>query len=382
MSDINDCILELGGMLYGGWTDVDIQTGLEQIGGGFSISLTQRWPGVDVPQDIREGAACKVRLGDDVVINGYVDVVDIDCDATSTQVKIEGRDRAGDLVDCSAIHKTGQWHGVRLEQIVADIAAPFGISVAVDAGVSTGDVFTSFALDDGETAFSAIDRACRLRAVLVVSTADGNLLLTQASTTRADVALVEGVNMERMRATHSWRERHSVITLTGQVPGNDDTNGPEAAHIKRVAADEQITRYRPLIVIAEHGTSAKAMADRAAWEVKARMGRGKRGSTQVVGWRTGADGQTGALWRYNMLLPVTSARLGLDMDMLIVSCHDRLGERGRTCDLTFARPEAFALTEGVGRSKLTKKLNDKTQAEKHKKGDKTDERWAVGSPGK
>lgn len=380
MNPQNVCTLLVDGKEYGGWTRLEVQRGIEQIAGGFVLQLTQRYPGVDIPMQLREGLACVVKLGDDVVITGYIDDYETDDTATSSSVRLQGRDRTGDLVDCSAIYKTGQWRGVKLQQIVTDIAFPFDIKVVVAPGTDTGEPFKRYALEEGEKAFEAIDRACRLRAVLVTSTPDGNLLITSAGSASSGVALIEGVNMTKFNSKHSWRERHSEVLLKGQVPGDDQENGAAAAHLKAAAKDAEINRYRPLVVVAEHGTSTKSLADRAAWEIKVRMGRGKRGGCTVVGWRTGLNGQEGNLWQPNTLAQVTSSRMNIDRELLIVGVTYQLTEQGCMCDLTFARPEAFALVEGVGLSRLNAKLNDKTQKEKKKKGDGFTPSWELSAP--
>lgn len=380
----NQCTLLVEGKNYGGWTRLEVQRGIEQIAGGFVLQVTQRYPGDSddgaVPMQLREGLPCQVLLGTDVVITGYIDDYETDDTSTSSSIRLSGRDRTGDLVDCSAIYKTGQWRGARLEQIVADIARPFKINVVVAPGTSTGEVFKRYALEEGEKAFDAIDRACRLRAVLVTSTPDGNLLITSASSASSGVSLLEGVNMTKFNSKHSWRERHSEVLLKGQVAGDDNENGAAAAHLKATSKDLEVNRYRPLVVVAEHGTSTKSMTDRAAWEIKVRMGRGKRGGCTVVGWRTGKDGQAGPLWQPNTLVHVTSGRMNIDRELLIVGVTYQLTEQGRLCDLTFARPEAFSLVEGIGKSRLNARLNDKTQKEKKQKGDGFVPSWEVKPP--
>lgn len=374
MSDQNECTLVVGGMAYAGWTRLEVQRSLEQIAGGFVLQLASTYPGQE-PIALREGLPCQVRLGDDVVVTGYIDELETDDTETSSSVRLSGRDRTGDLVDCSAVHKSGQWRGVKLERIVADIAQPFGIKVVVAPGLDTGEVFKRFALEEGEKAFDAIDRTCRLRGVLVTSTPDGMLLLTTASSVSTSVRLEEGVNMRKFNARHSWKERHSEIIIKGQMAGDDHEYGAEVAHLKAGAKDAEIDRYRPLIVVAEHGTTTKALGERAQWEVAVRMGRGKRGGCTVVGWRTGKDGQVGPLWQPNMLVHVKSARMRLGMELLIVGCTYQLTEQGRTTELTFARPEAFVLVDGIGKSRLNAKLNDKTQREKKKRGDDFTPSW-------
>lgn len=378
-ADINRIELLVGGQVYGGWTRVEVQRSIEQVAGGFSIGLTSRWPGVDVPVGLREGLPCELRLGGETVITGYIDTIELDLSESRSVVRVEGRDKTGDLVDCSAIHKTGQWRGATLAQIVSDIAAPFGIQVLVDADL--GEPFKRFALDDGEHAFDAIERACRLRAVLVTSTPAGQLLLTHASSVNSGVVLKEGVNIKSISASHTWRERHSQIIVKAQVPGDDDENGVQAAHLKTAATDTEINRYRPLIVMAEHGTSSKSLAERARWETLVRMGRGKRGQCTVVGWRTGTDGQSGALWKPNTLVRIESARMNLAQEMLIVGCSYSLSDDGTLTDLTFARREAFELLPGVGQSRLASRLNHKTQRENGRKADvRYDSPWDFNPP--
>ena len=365
--DVNRVELLVGGRLYGGWTRLEIQRSIEQVAGGFALDLTQRWPGADLPVGIVAGLACQVRIGGEPVITGHIDTVEADLGTDLANLRVEGRDRTGDLVDCSAIHKTGQWRGATLAQIAADIAAPFGIPVRLQT--EAAEAFKRFALDDGERAFDAIDRAARLRGVLVTSNALGELVLTRASNTSSGVVLQEGLNLRSISATHSWRERHSVVHLKTQVPGDDDENGPQAAHLKASAQDAGIDRYRPLIVMAEHGTSAKGLTDRARWEQQVRLGRGQRGRAIVVGWRTEGDGFTGPLWQPNTLVRIDSPFVQLAADMLIIGCSHSLSGQGTLTDLTFARREAFELLPGVGASRLASRINHRTQGEKGRRKD-------------
>ncbi|SAI74563.1 bacteriophage tail protein [Bordetella ansorpii] len=340
MAQDNLLTLVVGGRAYGGWKSVTVERGIEQLAGEFELSLTHRWPGQDAPIGLREGLPCEVRVGRDLLITGYIDTLNIDLDDQSCALTVSGRDKTGDLVDSSAIHGGGQWNGARLSQIVRDICKPFGIDVLM---LAEDDVFESFALDDGEKAFDAIDRAARAKAVLVTSSPEGHLVLTRASEELIETRLVEGENIKRIEARHTWARRHSKILLKAQRTGTDNQYGEIAAHVEAAAEDPEIDRYRPLIIHSEQGLSTAESQERAQWEVSTRMGRGKRARIVVVGWRTGRDGQTGALWRPNTLVRVISPRMFLDMDMLIAACRYSLDERGRRTTLTVCRPEAFDL---------------------------------------
>ena len=381
MTDSNECQLLIGGRVYAGWRRIDIERSIEHVAGRFRLEVTHRWPGVDVPPGLREGLACTVKLGDDVVITGYVDEYEPDLTEHSSTICVSGRDRTADLVDCSAVHKTGAWRGAALERIVKDIAAPFGIRVTVDPDADTGEVFKSFALEDGERALDAIDRACRLRAVLCTSTPTGDLLLTTASAESSGVTLTEGINIKRIRAVHTWSDRFSLVTVKAQSPGDDQENGAATAHLQARAQDAEIDRYRPLIVLAEHHTSSKALQERAQWEVAVRMGRGKRGFCTVRGWRTEDDGTAGPLWHPNMLVRIVSDRMNLDADMLIVGCHFEFSDRGRETVLTFARPDAFELVDGAQRRRLSRRLGYRVDRDKkHKRQDGFTSPWDLTPP--
>ncbi|MCW0135736.1 hypothetical protein OIU92_00220 [Escherichia coli] len=76
------------------------------------------------PRVIREGQPCTVRLGADTVLTGYIDDFIPSYDAENVEIRVMGRDKTGDLVDCSVVHSSGKWKGVRLEQVAADSLPP------------------------------------------------------------------------------------------------------------------------------------------------------------------------------------------------------------------------------------------------------------------
>ena len=356
--------LYVGTEIYGGWQRVSVTRSIEQIANGFELGVTERWPGQSVSRPIRPGEKCSLKLDDDTVITGYVDDAEPSFGKQAHSLTVKGRDATGDLVDCSAIHKAGQWTNAPLDRIARDLCAPFGIKVKVETDV--GKPFSSYNIQEGETAFECIERAARLKAVLLISDGEGNLVITRAGKTRAETALVEGENILDGRGQFSWKERYSIITVKGQERATDDFFGEHAAGPSASARDDAITRYRPLIVLAEaHGAGA-TLRDRATWERNVRMGRGNRGTISVQGWRDGA----GKLWQPNTLVTVTSPMLWLDQaEMLIVGCTYTLDDNGTRTTLAIARREAFDLVAGIGASKLSRKLNDKEEREKKKKGD-------------
>src|SRR3546814_20540282 len=134
----------------------------------------------DWGSDVCSSDLCRVLLGGEVVIKGWIDSVAPSFSVENHAIRFTGRDRAADLVDCAAVHKPGSWSGRKLEQIATELVKPFGLKVTARA--STGAAFKSFALQQSECVWEAIGRPRKFRGVLVQATADGQVGLTTPGT--------------------------------------------------------------------------------------------------------------------------------------------------------------------------------------------------------
>lgn len=344
----NRAELKVDGQIYGGWTSLRIERGMEQISGTFSLGITERWAGQAEKRPIRAGQACQVLIDGDPVITGYVDDVNPSYDKDQHGITVSGRDKTADLVDCSAIHKGGQWKGVKLNKIAADLCAPFGIKVIVETGVDVGAAIPSLKIQEGEPVFQVLERAARMRALLLVSDGLGNLVITRTTRKPLTTALIEGENILSAQGNFSWKERYSRYVAKGQLaPEGDEFNPQHHTSPAGSADDKIISRYRPLIVIAEDQGSGVTMTQRAEWERNVRIGRGNKATITVQGWRHEAG-----LWLPNRLVPVRSPYLDVDAELLISAVAYSLDDSGTRCELQVCRPEAFELIAGVKGTRL------------------------------
>lgn len=357
--------IRTGGQFFGGWKSARIPFGLEQIANSFELGVTDKWPGQDAQRLINLGEQCQVLIDGETVITGWVEDVIPEISDQDHSYQVSGRDATGDLVDCSAIHRSGQWSGARLEQIVRDICQPFGIAVRVASGLSTGGVFATWAIQEGETAYECIERACRMRAVMPVSDSRGGLLLTRVADSEPVASLIEGENLKYARGDYSRKERFSEYIIKGQARSNDDDmsfdddEGPTVtSQVMASATDPVVNRYRPLIVLAEDMGSASTYKQRAEWERNVRRGRSKRVTARVTGWRNAA----GELWRANTIVHLTSSSLSTDADLLVAGGTYILDDQGEVTELKLVSPSAFDLLEGVQTSRLKSSINRKTGA--------------------
>lgn len=354
--------IKIGDQVYGGWKRARIERGIEQIAGSFELTVSERWPGQAVPRQIRRGERCTILVDGETVITGWVDDAMPSFAADAHEFRVSGRDATGDLVDCSAIYKTGQWSGMKLDKIVRDICFPFGIKVMVDTDI--GAAFSSFSISEGESAFECIERACRMRAVMPVSDGKGGLVLTRAKDGESVAELAEGVNILSANGEFGMKERHSRYIVKGQDVGSDDDSETPETHtqVKAEALDDQVLRYRPLIVLAESRGPHATYKDRATWERNVRRGRSSVATVVAQGWRNLASGQ---LWQPNTMVHLVSPWLGVDAYLLVVAVTFTLDdERGAVTSLRLSSRDAFDLIVGKKTPGLNGKIRESKSREK------------------
>lgn len=340
---MDDLELLVNGMAYAGWTSLGVTRAMDAASGAFTVTLTERWEGREgmaaqvEPWPILPGDQCEVRLAGVPLIVGYVDMFRPAYSATAHTINIQGRDKTSDLIDCSAVHAPDEWRNLDLLQFARAVAAPFGVPVSAEAEV--GERFALIKLQQGETAFEAIERYARQRRLLLMPDGAGGLLLTRAGTRRAEVALVQGENILDASGTIDHSQRFSAYTVKAQAGFSVDSDGEAEAHIEGAVTDSGISRYRPLLIVAESGGTGASVRERAAWEANSRLGKSAAASITVQGWRQYPGGP---IWSPNMLVAVRSAWLRLDGEMIIRQATFERGEQGTTTRLDLVSPQAFA----------------------------------------
>ncbi|WCT72049.1 contractile injection system protein, VgrG/Pvc8 family [Sphingomonas naphthae] len=328
--------LVIGGKAYGGWTSIAIQRDLDALAPSFELGVTSRDPITRAAWPITPDQPCRVEIGGETVITGWVDSLTPEIDGENHSISVAGRGRAGDLVDCAAIAKPGSWRGRRLEQIAGELAKPFGISVV--ARTSTGAPFRLFALQPGETVSEAILRLCQQRGLLAVSTPAGDIEIITAEPVGPAVRIVEGEQPMRISARHDVSNRFSRYVVKGQAAGDDDVNGTAAAAPTASASDPAVKRYRPTIVMAEDQADIATLRKRAAWEAIVRAARAQEATVTLAGWRR----DDGKLWSEMQAVDADLPSVWITAPLVAAGISFRLDEdEGQRVEIRLARKEAY-----------------------------------------
>ncbi len=335
---MDELALSVAGTLYKGWENVVVTRSIEQMASTFSVGFAELWNVDGEPIPINEGDAVIVKAANEELITGYVDDSNISYGVTTHTMSVTGRSLTGDLVDCAAIYKTGQWLKSKIDTIAKNLCKPFSVDV-----ITTGDMgakFKKISIQDGESVHELLGRLAKMRALMLIDTPKGELHLTRVGARKVSTVLERGVNILTGSKRGSMRDRYSEYTIKAQISGDDTTNGKDAT-IKRSISDERVRRYRPTILTADTEDTGKELEDSVKWERNRRAGGARRVSYTALGWRDDDE----MLWEPNTLVDVTDKLLRVSGELLIVSVKYQRSSAGTTTLLELARKEAFDLID-------------------------------------
>ncbi|WP_124668921.1 phage baseplate assembly protein [Burkholderia seminalis] len=331
-----------------GWTDVSVSRGIERCPSSFEVSYTEPYPG---SSDIlaQEGDWAQVMLGDDLVLTGFVDRGMPSYGDNQHVVRIVGRSKCQDLVDCSAFIEGGQLLNMTVDKIAAALCAPYGIASSVAAGTDIGAPIEQVNVMVGETPYAVLELLCRFRGLLLYDMPDGSLLFasggptannsnTSIGTRVASSGFTEGVNVKsasRMGAMDGRFSQYDAAYQGLDTLRDIGDGGNIIAHVY----DKTVPRFRYRAIISENVTGGKDIAlQRANWEMAYRLGRSYQVRLVTDSWRDSA----GALYEPNVLVDIDLPSLKLPKKRWLISdVTYKKDLQGTSAELTIMPPQAF-----------------------------------------
>ncbi|WP_346666324.1 phage baseplate assembly protein [uncultured Mailhella sp.] len=331
---MDDITLTVGGVDWTGWESIQASRSVDAMAGAFSLGLADRvqYGGAVLP--LSPGMECVLSCGSDTLVTGFIDSVSQSLDSGRHGITVSGRDKSADLVDASAVHTPGSWKGASLMDICTALCAPFGVAVTLEG--NQGQPFTAFQIQPGESVAEAMQRLLKQRELVAMPDGKGGIRLARLAQETLSAVLQEGVNVLSASVTYDASERYSEYLVTCQKKGTDKDFG-KACSVKAKATDEQMQRYRPLVIRASQQGDVAYMRQRAQWEMTTRRADGTSVQVTVQGWRD----STGRLWAPGVLVPVHLPTLGISQNLLIGEVTWTRDRGGTTTQLTLKDPAAW-----------------------------------------
>jgi prophage tail gpP-like protein len=338
----------INGKRFFGFKDPNVSRALGALSGDFSFSLAN-FP-LDNTKEIVTGQSVEIVIEttgiQHKIITGYINKTKRSFSGEKTELQFVGRDKTSDLVDCAALYKNSQWKKKKLDSICEDICKPYNIYVD-SADIDPAPMVEDFALQSGETAFSAIERLCRAFGILPLTDENGSLLLTSIGINNADVRLIVGENIKEIDYEEDDSGRYSDYYFRGQGSGNGSQWKNDVIRLLGKAVDVDITRYRPYLAFGERRMKPTEIARRAAWEAQVRAGRAIRVTITVLGWLQDPMDENSRPWRINELVEIIHNSWEISAQLVVSSVIFNLTEQGgRYTILELNPPEIYKADPG------------------------------------
>ncbi len=320
-----------------GWQSVRVTADCERVPRAFDIVFTDRYPGQQRVV-VKPGDTCQLLIGGDLVVTGYIDRFVPAISKDQHVMRIMGRGKCQDLVDCSAVIKGMQISGASALVLAQGLASPYGVTVRSLGG--NGPAIPQFNVTLGETPYEIVERVARYATLLSYEDENGDLLLAAVGATTMQSGFAEGVNVEAAQGIFSMDGRYSdylpAIMSVDSLSDLGSGNTPFP-----VVKDRGVPRFRQLIVVSEQFQYGQSVAQaRAQWEMSRRYGRSQVAHVVCDSWRD----SSGALWRPNAVVPlldVPSTYINGDGWIIANVSFIRDDERGTVAELEMMPKEAF-----------------------------------------
>lgn len=254
----NDVVVEIDGKSHNNWKSYDIDSDFLIPADAFAFDI-------GVPSDSTvlpdySGAEVKVRINDTLVMTGIVDTVQHGISKTSRTYRLNGRDKASVLVDCSA--PITNVKGLTVLDAVKKIVEPLGIK-QVQLKAENNPLLDKVDIDVGETAWNAVMRCANSAGLHLWFEPNGVLIVGGADYSTPPVATLccmkDGSqnNFEQADLSFDVSNRFSEITFLAQSHGKQGQDNKN--DLKWVYKDSEMTTYKPKTVVVSDVDNLEAL---------------------------------------------------------------------------------------------------------------------------
>lgn len=254
----NDIVVEIDGKSHNSWKNYDIDSDFLIPADAFAFDI-------GVPSDSTvlpdySGAEVKVRINDTLVMTGIVDTVQHGISKTNRTYRLNGRDKASVLVDCSA--PITNVKGLTVLDAVKKIVEPLGIK-QVQLKAEKNPLLDKVDIDVGETAWNAAMRCANSAGLHLWFEPNGVLIVGGADYSTPPVATLccmkdgKRNNFEQADLTFDVSNRFSEVTFLAQSHGKQGQDNKN--DLKWVYKDSEMTTYKPKTVVVSDVDNLEAL---------------------------------------------------------------------------------------------------------------------------
>ena len=360
----NDVVVEIDGKSHNSWKNYDIDSDFLIPADAFAFDI-------GVPSDSTvlpdySGAEVKVRINDTLVMTGIVDTVQHGISKTNRTYRLNGRDKASVLVDCSA--PITNVKGLTVLDAVKKIVEPLGIK-QVQLKAENNPLLDKVDIDVGETAWNAAMRCANSAGLHLWFEPNGVLIVGGADYSTSPVATLccmkDGSqnNFEQADLSFDVSNRFSEITFLAQSHGKQGQDNKN--DLKWVYKDSEMTTYKPKTVVVSDVDNLEALQKWAKKYIADSILEGFTLTIIVPDHKM----QDGTLWQPGQRVHVICEEYDIDAIFFLMGRRFMLSRQGGTqTELRFKQdgiwtPDAYSAKAEKARKRKGKKGKKKNNGE-------------------
>lgn len=318
--------LSIGGLAHDTWDGWSVESDLLTPADAFELELHTK-NSTRLPDVVKEGAPCSLTLDGDRVLTGQIDEFEHDVSRQGISMRINGRDGAAPLVDCSAPFVS--MREASLAQILEQVVKPLG-AYKVDIRADQAKTRRRVQIEPGQTAWEVLLQVAEANGLWPWVEPDGRLIIGGPDYTAAPVGTLvmreDGVgnNVQRLSVRRSIANRYSQITVLGQHGQyTNDGLDTKRAHLRSVIQDETLARrgiFRPKIVV----DSSSENQDMATTRARKLLADSRLEGFEIRAIIKGHRADNGQVWNPGQRVIVRSEPHDLDATYFLMSRTLRL----------------------------------------------------------
>lgn len=323
----NEVSLRIDGDDYKYWSSVSITSELNTIAPAFSVGMMTK--SLSFRGGLKPGRSVTIKIGNDVVLTGYIEQTPVSYSATSANVGIAGRSKTCDLIDCTVMvddpnisyekpdtsnsnyvscpqNAATEYKNVALETIIAQLIMPYGIKLVNETKPLTKK--RNFSAKHEDTVLKALQNLTSTENLLFYGNEKGDLVVTEKGKLTADDALVLGQNILTGDASFDASKIYKYYRAVGQDKGVTGKTGHVASSHNYTSVDDNVSRTRLLKKKVQGATYTAKCKVTAEGDRDYNRDQYFKITYKVQGWRQ----STGKLWKINSLVDIKDDSLGID----------------------------------------------------------------------
>lgn len=338
----NNIYLEVDGVRYEGFTDIAVNSAIENFSSSFSFTSTVKEnKQAKIINDIKLGQKAKVFIDKTLLITGFIEEIDKEVSPSSHSKTASGRDVGGDIIDSDIIQKS--YNQRNFERLINLVLKDNGFSIEVinKVGILNLEANETIKTEQGQSIFDFLDKYAKKLQVLLKIDRNGNLNIIREDNDVVKNMLINNytsdTNILASRLRLSTIDRFNVVEVYSQ--GNNKTHSKTGISQKGKAVDTQIRSTRRKILTMNTASESKSLKALAEWNIQLRRAKGSRYTCTTLGFYSSNN----TLWQPNTLVDIIDYDMEVQGTFLIQGVTFNQNLQGSFTNLDIVEQGSFSI---------------------------------------